>query len=65
MLTSCFYSCRCMLMIVLFCRKQFLFSISITGEIKAWLFDNMGSRITDDAPGFCCMRMSYSSDSKR
>lgn len=44
---------------------HFLFSISITGEIKAWLFDNMGSRITDDAPGFCCMRMSYSSDSKR
>lgn len=44
---------------------HFLFSVSITGEIKAWLFYNIGSRATYDAPGFCCMRMAYSTDSKR
>ncbi|KAG8375814.1 hypothetical protein BUALT_Bualt10G0139500 [Buddleja alternifolia] len=44
---------------------HFLFSISTSGEIKAWLFDNMGSRVTYDAPGFCCMRMAYSTDGKR
>ncbi|KAI3467994.1 hypothetical protein Pfo_024657 [Paulownia fortunei] len=44
---------------------HFLFSISTSGEIKAWLFDNMGSRVTYDAPGFCCMRMVYSTDGRR
>ncbi|KAL0311748.1 UNVERIFIED_CONTAM: Topless-related protein 1 [Sesamum radiatum] len=31
-------------------------------HIKAWLFDNLGSRVTYDSPGFCCMRMAYSAD---
>ncbi|KAH6804772.1 hypothetical protein C2S51_033019 [Perilla frutescens var. frutescens] len=44
---------------------HFLFSISISGEIKAWLFDNNGPRVTYDAPGFCCMRMAYSAESER
>ncbi|KAL0291040.1 UNVERIFIED_CONTAM: Topless-related protein 1 [Sesamum angustifolium] len=44
---------------------HFLFSISKRGEIKAWLFDNLGSRVTYDSPGFCCMRMAYSADGKR
>ncbi|KAL8496923.1 hypothetical protein ACS0TY_020562 [Phlomoides rotata] len=44
---------------------HFLFSISRSGEIKAWLFDNCGSRITYNAPGLSCMRMAYSSNSKR
>ncbi|XP_011081521.1 protein TPR3-like isoform X3 [Sesamum indicum] len=44
---------------------HFLFSISTRGEIKAWLFDNLGSRVTYDSPGFCCMRMAYSADGKR
>ncbi|GER35319.1 transducin family protein / WD-40 repeat family protein [Striga asiatica] len=44
---------------------HFLFSVSTSGEIKAWLFDNVGSRLTYDAPGFCCMRMVYSTDGKR
>ncbi|KAL8501759.1 hypothetical protein ACS0TY_021034 [Phlomoides rotata] len=44
---------------------HFLFSISRSGEIKAWLFDNCGSRINCNAPGLSCMRMAYSSDGKR
>ncbi|GFQ00446.1 topless-related protein 1 [Phtheirospermum japonicum] len=44
---------------------HFLFSVSTSGEIKAWLFDNNGSRLTYDAPGFCCMRIAYSTDGQR
>ncbi|KAK4491060.1 hypothetical protein RD792_001782 [Penstemon davidsonii] len=44
---------------------HFLFSISTSGEIKVWLYDNMGSRVTYDAPGLCCTRMSYNTDGKR
>ncbi|KAL3650682.1 hypothetical protein CASFOL_007085 [Castilleja foliolosa] len=44
---------------------HFLFSISTSGEIKAWLFDNNGSRLTYNAPGLCCMRMVYSTDGQR
>ncbi|KAL2525724.1 Topless-related protein 1 [Abeliophyllum distichum] len=44
---------------------HFVFSISTNGQMKAWLFDNMGSRITYDAPGLCRTRMSYSTDRKR
>ncbi|XP_042004368.1 topless-related protein 1-like [Salvia splendens] len=36
---------------------HFLFSISISGEIKVWLFDNKGSRVAYCAPGSCCTRM--------
>uniref|UniRef100_A0A5B7C2M3 CTLH domain-containing protein n=1 Tax=Davidia involucrata TaxID=16924 RepID=A0A5B7C2M3_DAVIN len=44
---------------------DFLFSTSTNGEIKAWLYDNMGSRVAYDAPGRCCTRMAYSADGKR
>lgn len=54
-----------MLMITVFHYKQFFFSVSITGEIKAWLFDNKGSKVDYDAPGFCCTRMAYGADNKR
>lgn len=44
---------------------QFILSISENGEIKAWLYDNLGSRVTYDAPGHCYTRMAYSADGKR
>ncbi|XP_073055232.1 topless-related protein 1-like isoform X2 [Primulina eburnea] len=43
----------------------FLMSISTSGEIKAWLFDKLGSRVTYAAPGLCSMKMAYSTDGKR
>ncbi|KAA8521604.1 hypothetical protein F0562_012277 [Nyssa sinensis] len=46
-------------------RIHFLFSMSTNGEIKAWLYDNLGSRVTNEAPGHCCARMAYSADGKR
>nr|XP_027083282.1 topless-related protein 1-like [Coffea arabica]XP_027083283.1 topless-related protein 1-like [Coffea arabica] len=42
-----------------------LLSTSTNGEIKAWLFENMGLRVAYDAPGNSCMRMAYSADGKR
>uniref|UniRef100_A0A7N2LPY5 Uncharacterized protein n=1 Tax=Quercus lobata TaxID=97700 RepID=A0A7N2LPY5_QUELO len=44
---------------------QFIFSADINGKIKAWLYDNLGSRIDCDAPGQSCMTMAYSSDRTR
>ncbi|XP_059644431.1 protein TPR3-like isoform X2 [Cornus florida] len=44
---------------------HFLFSTSMNGEIKAWLYDNMGPRVDYDAPRHCCTRMAYSTDGKR
>ncbi|XP_051137730.1 protein TOPLESS-like [Andrographis paniculata] len=44
---------------------DFLFSTSTSGEIKAWLFDNMGARVTFNSPGLCCMKMAYSNDRER
>lgn len=44
---------------------QFLFSTSTNGEIKAWLYDNLGYRVSLDAPGLSCTRMAYSADGKR
>ncbi|KAK8671173.1 hypothetical protein V6N13_037778 [Hibiscus sabdariffa] len=44
---------------------QYIFSTSIDGKIKAWLYDNMGSRVNYDAPGQLCTRMLYSSDGSR
>ncbi|KAJ4707838.1 Protein TOPLESS [Melia azedarach] len=41
---------------------HFIFSTSVDGKIKAWLYDNLGSRIDYDAPGLCCTRMAYSAD---
>lgn len=45
--------------------SQFVFSTSVDGKIKAWLYDNLGSRVDYDAPGRSCTTMLYSADSKR
>ncbi|XP_018440659.2 topless-related protein 3 [Raphanus sativus] len=44
---------------------QFIFSTAIDGKIKAWLYDNMGSRVDYDAPGKWCTTMLYSADGSR
>ncbi|XP_057772828.1 LOW QUALITY PROTEIN: topless-related protein 4 [Salvia miltiorrhiza] len=44
---------------------QFIFSTAIDGKIKAWLYDNMGSRVDYDAPGRSCTTMAYSTDGTR
>ncbi|KAE8686715.1 Topless-related protein 2 [Hibiscus syriacus] len=44
---------------------QFIFSTAVDGKIKAWLYDNMGSRVDYDAPGQWCTTMLYSADGNR
>lgn len=44
---------------------QFVFSTSIDGKIKAWLYDLAGSRVDYDAPGRSCTTIAYSADGKR
>ncbi|XP_022760612.1 topless-related protein 2-like [Durio zibethinus] len=44
---------------------QFIFSTAVDGKIKAWLYDNMGSRVDYDAPGQWCTTMRYSADGSR
>ncbi|KAL5849380.1 hypothetical protein ACOSQ4_007393 [Xanthoceras sorbifolium] len=44
---------------------QFIFSTAVDGKIKAWLYDNVGSRVDYDAPGLWCTRMLYSADGCR
>ncbi|XP_010259449.1 PREDICTED: protein TPR1 isoform X3 [Nelumbo nucifera] len=44
---------------------QFIFSTAIDGKIKAWLYDNAGSRVDYDAPGHWCTTMLYSADGSR
>ncbi|CAN1197959.1 Topless-related protein 3 [Linum perenne] len=44
---------------------QFIFSTDVDGKIKAWLYDNMGSRVDYDAPGRWCTTMLYSADGSR
>ena len=44
---------------------QFVFSTSVDGKIKAWLYDIMGSRVDYYAPGHSCATMAYSADGKR
>lgn len=44
---------------------HFIFSTSIDGKIKAWLYDNFGARVNYDAPGRCCTRMTYSTNNMR
>ncbi|KAL6972859.1 Topless-related protein 4 [Sarracenia purpurea var. burkii] len=44
---------------------QFIFSTSVDGKIKAWLYDNLGSRVDYDAPGHSCTTMTYSADGTR
>ncbi|KAK2975895.1 hypothetical protein RJ640_000837 [Escallonia rubra] len=36
---------------------QFIFSTALDGEIKAWLYDNLGSRVDYDGPGRWCTTM--------
>ncbi|KAL3840982.1 hypothetical protein ACJIZ3_025573 [Penstemon smallii] len=43
----------------------FVFSTSVDGKIKAWLYDNMGPRVDYDAPGHSCTTMAYSADGTR
>nr|CAN79774.1 hypothetical protein VITISV_013612 [Vitis vinifera] len=44
---------------------QFIFSTAMDGKIKAWLYDNIGSRVDYDAPGLWCTTMLYSADGSR
>ncbi|XP_026660230.1 protein TPR3-like isoform X2 [Phoenix dactylifera] len=44
---------------------QFIFSTALDGKIKAWLYDNLGSRVDYDAPGCWCTTMAYSADGSR
>ncbi|PKU64367.1 protein TPR3 isoform X1 [Dendrobium catenatum] len=44
---------------------QFIFSTALDGKIKAWLYDNLGSRVDYDAPGHWCTTMAYSADGSR
>ncbi|KAJ8426581.1 hypothetical protein Cgig2_018049 [Carnegiea gigantea] len=44
---------------------QFIFSTAIDGKIKAWLYDNTGSKVDYDAPGHFCTTMLYSADGSR
>lgn len=48
---------------VYFC--QFIFSTATDGKIKAWLYDNIGSRVDYDAPGHSSTAMTYSADGSR
>lgn len=44
---------------------QFIFSTSVDGKIKVWLYDNLGERVDYDAPGLGCPKMVYSVDDQR
>ncbi|CAH9098684.1 unnamed protein product [Cuscuta europaea] len=44
---------------------QFIFSLATDGKIKAWLYDNAGSRVDYDAPGRSSTIMAYSADGTR
>ncbi|KAL5769032.1 hypothetical protein ACOSQ2_015815 [Xanthoceras sorbifolium] len=44
---------------------QFIFSTATDGKIKAWLYDNMGSRVDYDAPGRSPTMMAYSAEGTR
>ncbi|KAK8991712.1 hypothetical protein V6N11_062710 [Hibiscus sabdariffa] len=46
-------------------RIHFIFSTSVDGKIKAWLYDNMGAKVHIDAPGLACTTMAYSADNSR
>ncbi|KAG8096737.1 hypothetical protein GUJ93_ZPchr0013g34568 [Zizania palustris] len=47
------------------CCTHFIFSTALDGKIKAWLYDNLGSRVDYDAPGHWCTTMAYSADGSR
>ncbi|KAK4478953.1 hypothetical protein RD792_014460 [Penstemon davidsonii] len=41
---------------------KFVFSTAIDGKIKAWLYDNQGSRVDYDAPGHSATTIAYNDD---
>ncbi|PWZ10158.1 Protein TPR1 [Zea mays] len=46
-------------------KREFIFSTSLDGKIKAWLYDNVGSRVDYEAPGKWCTTLLYSADGTR
>ncbi|KVI06053.1 CTLH, C-terminal LisH motif-containing protein [Cynara cardunculus var. scolymus] len=50
---------------VAYSRHIFIFSTALDGKIKAWLYDNLGSRVDYEAPGRWCTTMAYSADGTR
>ncbi|XP_064945336.1 protein TPR1 isoform X3 [Musa acuminata AAA Group] len=44
---------------------QFIFSTSVDGKIKAWLYDNVGSMVDFNTPGHLFTTMVYSADGSR
>ncbi|KAL3745212.1 hypothetical protein ACJRO7_014343 [Eucalyptus globulus] len=44
---------------------QFIFSTSTDGKIKAWFYDNMGSRVDYVAPGHSFTKMAYNTNGTR
>ncbi|GLT27833.1 hypothetical protein SLA2020_028040 [Shorea laevis] len=44
---------------------QFIFSTATDGKIKAWLYDNLGSRVDYNAPGRSSTTMAYSANGAR
>ncbi|KAJ7958802.1 Protein TOPLESS [Quillaja saponaria] len=44
---------------------NFIFSTSVDGKIKAWLYDTLGARVDYDAPGFGYTKMVYSAGTQR
>ncbi|KAF4388353.1 hypothetical protein G4B88_013190 [Cannabis sativa] len=44
---------------------HFVFSTSVDGKIKAWLYDREGPRVDYDAPGRSCTTLVYSTDGQR
>ncbi|XP_039166201.1 topless-related protein 4 isoform X2 [Eucalyptus grandis] len=44
---------------------QFIFSTATDGKIKAWFYDNVGSRVDWDAPGHSFTKMACSADGIR
>ncbi|EEF46923.1 WD-repeat protein, putative [Ricinus communis] len=43
----------------------FIFSTSVHGNIKIWLYDELGARVDYDAPGLGCTSMAYSANNRR
>ncbi|KAK4478949.1 hypothetical protein RD792_014456 [Penstemon davidsonii] len=44
---------------------KFVFSTTIDGKIKAWLYDNQGSRVDYDVPGHSATTIAYNDDGTR
>ncbi|KAF5743337.1 hypothetical protein HS088_TW09G01404 [Tripterygium wilfordii] len=44
---------------------NYVFSTSVDGKIKAWLYDGQGPKVDFDAPSRSCAAIAYSTDGKR